>query len=83
MMLLAFFQVARCVNSCLNLSLFPVRGVFQETNRCERKVEGKGSVNKRREIGKKERKLTWVGSVGHHQHAQGAQVNVSLISVSD
>jgi len=22
--------------------LFPVRGVFQETNRCERKVEGKG-----------------------------------------
>lgn len=36
----SFFQVAGYVNSYLNLSLFPVRGVFQETNRCERKVKG-------------------------------------------
>lgn len=39
-------------------------------------MEGKGRVKTLAE-------LTWVGSVGHHQHAQGAQVDVSLISVSD
>lgn len=26
--------------------------------------------------------LTGVGAVGHHQHAQGAQVDVPLVSVS-
>lgn len=46
----SFFQVAGYVNSCLNLSLFPVRGVFQETGvRGRLKVEGKGRVNKKRE----------------------------------